>query len=288
MIYRSINSLAALFILAMTLFANVSKAETVSDSVLGFTLNLPIGFTPRVDLIGVTPDVFHAFEFGEAKDGEVAVVLLIETMRGTIGRERLGPQDMPPGFAGKMFTINWREFEIDGFEVPEEINGTKTITYNVQVPLKRSAVQIKLFGPVDRESELKGLLKAVLDGMQGESNWLSSNLPKSAANSGQYGTVLLCLAGAGVLAGVAILWFVSRRTPKGTVLVLAAVIYATSWTMDHIRVREVRMLCGSMRLLGFVGLILGVADLRRNRSCNQPVQITAQPRGKISDEPVDE
>ena len=69
MSHHSISRFAALLAMTMTVFAGESHAETVTDSERGFTLNLPTGFVPRVDLIGATPDIVHAFEFGEAKEG---------------------------------------------------------------------------------------------------------------------------------------------------------------------------------------------------------------------------
>ncbi len=254
----------ALF-LALTSSVLESRADTVADPKLGFTLKLPTDFVPRPDLVGATPDIVHAFQYGEATEGEIAVLLLIEKLGGVIGRERLSSQDMPPGFNGDLFVTTWQGFEIDGFEVPESVNGVDAITYNVQIPLKREAIQVKLFGPVKREEVLRALLRQVLDGLKGESNWLAAAAPPSVAGSENYGMVLLCLGIVGVVAGLVILWFVSRISPKGTVLVIAAVLYLVSWQMDDIRVREIRLLSGTLRMLGFAGGILGVVDLLRKR-----------------------
>jgi hypothetical protein len=216
-------------------------------------------------LVGATPDVVHAFQYGEATEGEIAVLLLIEKLGGVIGRQRLREQDMPPGYHGDLFVTTWKGFEVDGFEVPESVSGVDVITYNVQFPLKREAIQVRLFGPANREEVLRALLRQILDGLEGESNWFAAAAPPSLANSENYGMVLLCLGVVGVVAGLLVLWFVSQRSPKGTVLAIAAALYYASWQIDDIRVREMQLLCGALRMLGFAGGILGVVDLLRKQ-----------------------
>lgn len=242
-----------------------SRADTVTDPKLGFTLKLSSEFIPRPDLVGATPDIVHAFQYGDATEDGIAVLLLIEKLGGVIGRERLKKQDLPPGFKGDLFVATWQGYEIDGFEVPEADNGINAITYNVQIPLKGEAIQIKLFGPADREENLRLLLRQILDSLEGESNWLSSAAPSTVAGRKHYGTVLLCLGMVGIVAGLVILWFVSRRTPKGTVLVIAAILYFVSWQIDDVRVREIRLLSGAIRMLGVAAGILGIVDLCRRR-----------------------
>ena len=254
-----------------------SRADTVTDPTLGFTLKLSSDFIPRSDLVGATPDIVHAFQYGDATDEGIAVLLLVEKLGGVIGRERLKTQDMPPGFTGKLFVTTWQGFEIDGFEVPETVNGLDVITYHVQIPLRGEAIQVKLFGPVDREETLKPLLREILDGLDGKSNWLSSSAPSTVAESENYGTVLLCLGISGIVAGLVALWFVSRRTPRGTVLVISAVLYFVSWQIDDIRVREIRLLRGSMRMLGVAAGILGIVDLCRKRKPKPGIEQTDAP-----------
>ena len=64
------------------LIGSDSYANNVTDPKLGFTLKLSSDFTPRPDLVGTTPDIVHAFEYGEAAVDEIAVLLLIEKMGG--------------------------------------------------------------------------------------------------------------------------------------------------------------------------------------------------------------
>ena len=248
------------------LSSHVSAGDSVVDKALGFTLRLPDGFVANPDLVGAAPNIVHGFVLGDPTDDEQDIVLFIEDMRGIIGRERLSPKDMPPGFQGRLFTIQWQGFDVDAFAVPEQFGEIKTITYNVQIPLKRSAIQVRLVGIADRDSELKVLLAETLAGLEGESNWIRSAMPvPGLASSEKYGSVLLAFTIVFIVGGVVALWLIARRTPKGTVLAIAAAMYVASWALSGIRVREVLMLVGLLRMLGFAGGILGILDLLRKR-----------------------
>jgi hypothetical protein len=174
---------------------------------------------------------------------------------------------MPPDFKGRLFTMPWQGFEVDGFEVPGLVGQTQTVTYNVQIPLKRAAIQIKPFGAADREAELKSLLTTILAGLKGESNWFTSVAPAlPVTSSPSYGYVLLAFALLLVLAGMVLLWLLSRNAPKGTVLLIAIAVYCGGLALAGISVREIVMLSGALKMLGFAGGILGIVDILRRRA----------------------
>ncbi len=256
----------AVVAIVLMLTSHLTAGETIVDETRGFTLTLPDGFVANPDLVGATPDIVHGFVLGDPTDEDLDIILFIEKMRGTIGRERLKPEHMPPNFQGRLFTTQWQEFEVDGFEVPEQLGEIETITYNVQIPLKRAAIQVKLFGAADRESEMKLLLAEILSGLKGESNWIQSAAPSAPMTSSQnYGVILLTLAIVFIVGGLVVLWLISRKAPKGTVLAIAAVIYFLGLRLASVRVREVVMLTGALKMLGFAGGILGIVDLVRKR-----------------------
>ncbi|MCE9544077.1 MAG: hypothetical protein K8T25_00915 [Planctomycetia bacterium] len=80
-----------------------------------------------------------------------------------------------------------------------------------------------------------------------------------------YGQVLLVISAVVIICGLVGLWIISRYAPKGTVLAISAAMYVASWGIDTNHVRELVLICGLMRLLGFVGGILGIFDLVRKR-----------------------
>jgi len=260
------HTIIAAVAVALMLTSHANAGETLVDETRGFTLVLPDGFVANPDLVGASPDIVHGFVLGDPTDEDLDIILLIEKMRGTIGRQRLKPEDMPSDFQRRLFTTKWQEFEVDAFEVPEQLGEIQTITYNVQIPLKRAAIQVKLFGPADRESELKSLLAEILANLKGESNWIQSALPSAPMTSSKnYGVILLAFAIVFIVGGLVVLWLISRKAPKGTVLAIAAVMYCLGLGLASVRVREVVMLTGALKMLGFAGGLLGIVELVRKR-----------------------
>src|SRR6476659_5751619 len=107
---------------------SVVHAEQINDSDFKFSLMIPDGFVRDPQLARAQPDFIHAFRKTEPQD--LGIVIIIERQRGTIGRERLDSSKAPPGFAGRLLTVRWHDFELDALEVPEEVNGIPTVNYN--------------------------------------------------------------------------------------------------------------------------------------------------------------
>lgn len=257
-------------ILVLCVIKILAADETVQNSDYGFTLTVPEGFRPNAEIAAAAPRILHAFVRGDPNDDQLDVMLIIEKMRRTIGREPLKPEDLPPGFQGRLFTTKWQGFDVEAFEVPEQLGEINTVTYNVQIPLKPVAIQVKLFGPADRKVELKSLLATILNGLHGESNWRPSLAPAVLDSSTYYTYVLMGFAVFFILGGLVALWVISKIAPKGTVLAIAGAIYVASWGLDNVRIREITLLVGAMRMLGFAGGLLGIIELVRNRNPRPP------------------
>lgn len=207
LISRAIETLALCGLLLA--LASVASAARVEDPDLGFTLDIPEGFEPDPAILGADRDFVHAF----AKDdpaGGFSTIIVIERMRGTIGRERLDPAKLPPGFKGKLFTAKWNGFDVEATEVPEELNGVPTINYNAQVPLKREAIQLRVVGPQSKVKELRALLDQLLDGLKGETNWTTPPAPPAASRATGRGRFIVGLLACAAACAV-ILWLLMRR-----------------------------------------------------------------------------
>ena len=157
--------------LAVANATSPAKAETVVDTSLGFSLAIPAGFMENRDLEKARR-IVYAFTYRTTSDGEPAIILFIQDMRGPIDRSPLRSEDLPPNAKFRHFHTKWQGFEVDTFKVPERLNDVETLTYNVQIPLKRKAIQVSLFGPASRRAELERLLPQVVAELHGESNWL--------------------------------------------------------------------------------------------------------------------
>ena len=75
-------------------------------------------------------------------------------------------------------------------------------------------------------------------------------------------------AGVFVLIGLVALLLISKKSPKGTILVLAIGIWMAGSSSGETKIRELLLLAGALKLLGSAGVILGIVDLVRKRKTN--------------------
>lgn len=263
--------LLAAVALTFSCYPSTARAELVDDPNLKFSLTVPDGFVRDARLVAAQRDFIAAFRKPEPHD--IGVVIIIERMRGTIGREHLDVHNAaPPGFAGRVLTVRWHDFDLDALEVPEAANGIEVVNYNVQVPLKREAIQLRVMGRRDRKDALLQLTNELLESLHGESNWLRSAAPAALAKSSNYGSLILAACAIVIVAGLLVLWLVRRVSPRGTVLGLAVLIYAVSWLIAPGETREMRATVGALRLLGCLGFLLGLFDLFRHPMARRPAE----------------
>ena len=240
--------------------------ESFEDTAFGFRMTVPDGFVRNKAMATSNPKIIHVFERESASNKQIQWMLFIEKMRGTIGREPIRKADMPAGFKGRLFKTQWQGFNVDAFEVPEQVGSIQTITFNVQIPLKRRAIQVKLFGPAADKPALRRLLREVLRDLKGDSNWIPSVIDNTGGNEQSYRNMLLGVAVAVIVFGVIRFWILSKFAPKGSVLVVAGCIFVVTMALRGVRQREMLLLVGSFRLLSVVGIILGLVDVFRRRN----------------------
>lgn len=266
------RTLVAFAVMTLLLAPHLAAGETIVDDDCGFTLTLPDGFNPVPEVVDATPEIVHAFVLGDPTSEDLQVFLFIEKFRGTIGRERIKPEELPPSFKGRLFMTKWQTFEVEAFEVSEQHGEIEAITYKAQIPLKPAAIQVILVGPADRKSEMKMLLAEILSGLDGESNWFQSAVPMTSLTSSEnYGFVLLTFAIVLILGGLVLLLLISRHAPRGIVLAIAVVIYSLGLGLASERTRELVLLAGAFKMLGFAGGLLGLFDLLRKRKPNAEI-----------------
>ena len=251
-------------------------AETIVDDAHGFTLSLPDGFVATPKTEDPVPDLIHCFIADGSENNESSILLFIQKLPFRIGPERMRRESLPADFRGDLWTTLWQGYTVDVTEVLEEANGQDVVTFNVQIPLEKAAIQVSLFGALERKAELKLLLDEVLAGLEGETNWdpqaneLQSYVSEAPEN---YGAILLTLAVVFILVGLLSLWLISRRT-RGVVIWIAILIYGAGMNLSSVRYREVIMLSGTLKMLGTAGIILGIVDLisKRKPKGESPVE----------------
>ncbi|MFH1730737.1 MAG: hypothetical protein ABIF82_03680 [Planctomycetota bacterium] len=181
---------AATFFLTWVMLAASSKAAEVKDSLL--RLRLPDGFVECPQAKN-SPDIIYAFIKGDPTDSELDIIIQIEKFPGVIGREKMSKDQISANADATLFIERWKSFEVEGCRVRETFGAITTVTRNVQVPLKPNAIQIKVIGEESRDTELASIVRAILNNLDGETNWLTSEERVSKLLTGG-GRVLLLLA----------------------------------------------------------------------------------------------
>lgn len=266
---------APLFLLTLLftlpLLSRAASADRIKDAELGLTLPIPAGFEPAPDIVELEPGIKHAYRRRAATEGEFDTLILVERLRGVLGRERLDRSHMPATFKGRLFTMEWTAFEVDAFEIFETFEGADTVTYNVQVPLTPKAIQLRIFGPRAQAAELEGLTRSLLDSLEGRTNWIMSVvLPERMSGAAWYRWVLIAVM-IGVLAGglLGVIVLTRRRSRRAALLVCLLCVVVGRGCERSIsqgyRTREGMVVSSSLVLLGFVGAATAVAVRRRKK-----------------------
>ena len=117
------------------------------------------------------PDIVYSFIKGDATDDSPDILCFVEDLGGTIRKD-----DDLSGLAAArpdmtIFKEDWKGHRIDVFRVQESLHNVKFLTFSAQIPLLPNAVQVKIIGLMDRESELRKDLSEVLAGIDGPTNW---------------------------------------------------------------------------------------------------------------------
>ena len=79
------------------------------------------------------------------------------------------------------------------------------------------------------------------------------------------GIIYLVIALVIIISSLVALWFLSKKTPRGTVLGISIFIYILGRSITPGDCRELYIVKGSMQMIGFLGGILGFVDLFRKK-----------------------
>jgi hypothetical protein len=272
------NLVLAFCVLTLQLSAaNVVFGEKITDKALGFTLHIPSDFVARPELAASQPDMVYAFVSQQKDEDDFPEVCMIEKLGGTLPPGGFDGKKMAARLNAEHFATTWQGHQVDAFIMRQPVNGIDTVTYMIQIPLRRQAIQLHLLGLASEKEKVGDLFDQILAGFQGESNWSSStpsgtlpsgtwsSAPSSTDSTNRYGKILLGIGIGGIVAGLVALMIASRWLPQGGVLVIAIAVYYASWNIPGERTREVQMLRGATRMFGVAAGVLGLVDLVRRR-----------------------
>lgn len=85
-------------------------------------------------------------------------------------------------------------------------------------------------------------------------------------------TIIATLFGGGIF-----YWTISRIAPRGTVLVIAVVLYVMGQVIGalDVGIRVIELVSGVLKLSGFLGIILGGIDILRKRETAETLNVEA-------------
>lgn len=178
--------------------------QAVANAELGYRLTVPEGFVAFPEGRSQRDVVDCWTEDVPASPGG-ALVLCVQRMHGTLGRERMTSEGIPPGT--QLRTFQWHGFEIEGVRTDTAQEGNPVVVLAAQVPLRGEAVQLILGGPADQAERAEALMTATLASLEGETNWLTSE-----QRAERLGNIVGLAIGVGVvLLGIRI-WRTRRRS----------------------------------------------------------------------------
>ena len=151
-------------ILAFLPVASALGGEVVKNLELGFQFALPDGFVEHPDEIG-NGRTIHQYVDREPTPEDPAIVIKWERLRATFDpNERLNAARMErnTGIPTQIELLSWNDLTLDRIRqrVPAP-DGGEVVTYVVQFPLTKEAVQFVVGGMIDHEPAIKRLFHEV-------------------------------------------------------------------------------------------------------------------------------
>jgi len=191
---------AAVFVPGRTLQAEQIQAD-------GFTFNLPEGFKDFPEGKN-SANVLYSYVKEDPKNEAHRIIFSITKIRGTIGREPINPKNIPGHPETKVSSEKWKSFEVSVGTFSQKVGDVVVVARSAQVPLKPSAMIVAVAAQEAYASELPELLKQILSGVDGPSNWLTDE-ERDYALTHAITQGVLALIFAGVVG-----YYVSRRVRK--------------------------------------------------------------------------
>ena len=163
-------------ILAGILVSTTSHARELVDNTLGFRITIPDEYQD-FPAGKNRPVVLYSF-LRPSPTGEKNVNIVIESMNRTIVREPMPAKALesvramfPEGSTASICRRKWKGYTVEGVEGIIPYGKIKVISRQVQIPLRRDAIQITVAGPETADQEIAEALDRLLISLQGESNW---------------------------------------------------------------------------------------------------------------------
>jgi len=154
------------------LVAATAAESQVRNAELGYSLTLPDGFTDFPEARS-QKDVVGAWTEATPVSANGAMVLLLARMHGSLPREAMRQEEVPPNT--QVVSFKWKGFDVSGLKTLTSQEGKPVFVLLAQVPLRREAVQLSVAGPADQGARGQAIMESILASLEGETNWLTSS-----------------------------------------------------------------------------------------------------------------
>jgi hypothetical protein len=152
----------------LTPVAHLPDAVRVSDAALGFSFELPSGYT---SFPADKKPAAYRYAYLKMNPAKAVSVVAVETLPGTISlSHHLTAKNLPAGKGWTLTSFSWRGLDVDGVRIPEITSAGSYVTIKVQIPLKQQAIQLAFGGPADDEANVRALAEQALSTLEGAVN----------------------------------------------------------------------------------------------------------------------
>ncbi len=152
----------------------IDGSREILNEALGFRMEVPGDFVDNME--PQSPRALYSFLHAGANG--VDRVVNIERLGGRIAKGPVGPEfyagarsRLPPDVEIERVVMSWKAHELEVFRVQFSTAGGPVCAWSAQVPLAREAIQVTVGGKPDASDECRELLRLLLTGVQGVSNW---------------------------------------------------------------------------------------------------------------------
>jgi len=280
---RTLAILLLAVFFAATLGPSRALGQTTYISPDGrYLVEVPEGFS-RLPAESVDPMFDAAFTRPIESDPELAINIVVQPLGGELPRERFRREHLDELYAttpgasnGAISSLSWRGYDLNVVEFTLERFDGPVFIIAAQIPIRDDAIQVMITAPVTEPEAARVVLAQTVAGVDGESRWdlppAPPALPHSSRRSAGASTALIILAAVIFVGGLVSAFEIRRRTPRGVLLVSALVVMALgAGQAANAEAASNLLIGGTLQLLGFVAMIIGIVDLFIRRQPKIPV-----------------
>ena len=193
------------------------SARTITHVDPDFAMQLPAGFRNNTSFSKPANTLF-IWEQIDSRGGKTNAYIVIEKMPELAQTPFAKPHNVE-----RMYTQKWQGWDITVYLVRSKIKNERDeeqamVTRNAAVPLAGYAVKLQVTGPEAMDAQLDALMKDLLAGLKGPTNWTTPENRQSQALWWAIGLIAAVVLTAAVLVNRKRQWKNRRRQSAGAAM----------------------------------------------------------------------